>query len=306
MIVTDQVGCQGIATANIGEVAPTAIQICMVTVDTSSKYNDIIWNKSTAKAIESYNVYKEVTAPGVFTKIGSVKVSLGGTFVDTNSDPNIQSWRYEISQVDSCGFESPLSLPHKTMHLTINQGINDTTYNLIWDNYQGLAFNYYIMYKDTAPGVPHDSIGNVLNNGTFTYTVHIAKKKPWYCHVAISNPGGCNPAIDAVNYNTSKSNTGNITFNTVGINTINADLNSLNIFPNPSRGVVNFTMNLTSAQSINLKIYNELGQVLSSTDYGKLSGNVSKELNLSGLSKGVYILKVTGQNGSVYKKVVLQ
>lgn len=316
VMVTDQVGCSGTASATISEVAPPAIPICMVTVDTMSQHNMVIWDKSlSGKSIASYNIYKETTVPGLFNLIGNVPITSGGSYVDMNSNPNVQSWRYEISQVDSCGFESPLSAPHKTMHLTINPGINDSTYNLIWDNYQGLAFNYYIIYRDTALYQTHDSVGYVLNNGTYTYTLMAPHTRSWYFHVDIHNPNACMPnftvmgtrSVEAVNYNASKSNSGNVTFNpALGINALNADLNSLNVFPNPSTGIVNFTMNLTSPQSINLKIYNELGQVLSSTDYGKLNGHINKELNLSGLSKGVYILKVTGQNGSTYKKVVLQ
>jgi len=303
VIVTDQVGCIGTAAAKVQEKAPPQLPICMVTVDPKSNHNYVIWDKSTAKSIASYNVYKETTVPGLFNKIGNVPVKNGGTYVDSLSNPDVQSWRYEVSQVDSCGFESPLSAPHKTMHLTISQG--GSTFNLIWDNYQGLPFNYYIVYRDTVAGVASDSIGYVLNNGVYTYSNKPpASSKPYYYHMGISNPGGCTPSIESINYNASKSNTGNITVS--GIAALNSDLNSLIIYPNPSRGIVNFTLDIANKQNITMKIYNAIGQVIATINYGKINGHISKEIDLSGLSKGVYILQVTGDNGNIYKKVVLQ
>jgi hypothetical protein len=87
---------------------------------------------------------------------------------------------------------------------------------------------------------------------------------------------------------------------------LNAELSSMMVYPNPSTGVINFTLDLTNKQNVTLKIYNTLGQVMSVTNYGKLIGHVSKRLDLSGLSKGVYIFQVIGDDGNMYKKVILQ
>jgi len=191
--------------------------------------------------------------------------------------------------------------------LTISPGIRNDV-NLIWDNYQGLSFPRYIIYRDSIAGVASDSIGYVLNNGVFTYTAPAPPSTGhnWYFHMGIDNPGGCNPGArtESINYNASKSNTGNVTF--VGISSVNADLNSLMVYPNPSTGIFNFSMDITNKQNITLKVYNAIGQVLSTTNYGRMSGHINKELDLSGLSKGVYILQVIGGNGVTYKKVVLQ
>ncbi len=304
VMVTDNAGCVGTATAKVPELLPSQISICMVTVDPASNHNYIIWDKSTSPNIASYNIYKENNAPGVFDKIGNVLASSTCTYVDMLSDPDVQSWRYEISQVDACGYESPLSAPHKTMHLTISQGLSNNV-NLIWDNYQGISFGHYIVYRDSVAGIAGDSIGSVINNGTFTYTAAAPlASHPWYFHMGIDNPGGCTPAIEAINYNASKSNTGSVIF--VGVNQLSVDLNSLEVYPNPSTGVFNFSLNIVNKQNITVKIYNAIGQVLSSTNYGRISGQINKELDLTGLSKGVYILQVVGDNGVAYKKVILQ
>jgi len=301
--VTDALGCQSSVATVVPETPPPAISICMVTVDTASQHNDIVWNKSASPRIEKYNIYKETTIPGLFNKIGSVPSSALCTFIDTVSNVNVRSWRYEISQVDSCGFESQLSLPHKTMHLTINQyGAN---VNLIWDNYEGLPFSYYIVYRDSMPDVSKDSINYVTNIGIYTFTdAPPPASHTWYYHMGISNPGGCAPAIESINYNSSKSNSGNTTL--LGFAAVNGELNSLQVFPNPTTGMINFNITLSTKQDIKVKVYNALGQVLSTINYGGVEGFFTRQIDLSGYSKGMYILQVIGDNGVTYKKVVLQ
>ncbi len=306
VVVTDASGCKGTANATITEVLPPAISMCMVTVDPATNYNTIIWDKTNTKQIESYNIYKETTAPGLFTKIGSLKSDTTCIFIDKLSNSLVQSWRYEISQVDSCGNESPLSLPHKTMHLTINQGVGGAV-NLIWDNYQGLAFGHYIVYRDSVAGIASDSIGSVINNGTYTFTNYPVPTSvhPWYYHMGISNPGGCTPAIEAINYNASKSNTGAIIV--LGLPTLDAEINSFEVFPNPTTGKFNLSISLANEkQNVEIQVLNPIGQVLSQSNFNEVSGKLKKQIDLSGYSKGVYLVKVITANGSMYRKVVIQ
>lgn len=303
--VTDAAGCIGTAHATVAPVQPAQISICMVTVNPANNQNQVVWNKSLSKRIAQYNIYKETTSPGVFGLIGSVKADSTCIFNDTLSNALVRSWRYEISQVDSCGNESPLSLPHKTMHLTVN---GTTTVNLIWDNYQGLNFNYYIVYRDSIPGVASDSINYVTNNGTYTFsdTPPFSTKHLWYYHMGISNPGGCFPAIEAVNYNASKSNS--VAFNgSLGLPQVDAELNSLELFPNPSTGMVNMSIALDGgSQNISIKVINTMGQTVWSNNYENASGNFKKQLDFSLYAKGIYIVQVTTNNSSIYRKVVIQ
>ncbi len=305
--VTDAAGCIGTINGTVKQVQPPAISICMVTVNPVNNQNQVIWNKSFTQRIAKYNVYKETTSPGVFGLVGSVKADSTCIFNDTLSNALVRSWRYEISQVDSCGNESPLSLPHKTMHLTINQGIGSTI-NLIWDNYQGLNFGYYIVYRDTMPGVAQDSINYMTNNNTYTLSDSppYSATHSWYYHMGINNPGGCNPAIESINYNAAKSNTGNFTLPS-GIAQVDAEAGSLEIFPNPSTGMVSMSIFLASEkQNITVKVINTMGQVLWSDKYDDVAGNLKKRIDMSLYSKGLYIIQVTTNNSSMFRKVVIQ
>jgi len=308
--VKDAHGCVSTADTSVVELIPAPITLCMVTVDPiSNKHNNIIWNKTSAKQIASYNIYKESTQAGVYFKIANRPATDTTTFVDTLSDPTVRSWRYKISQVDSCGNESPLSPDHKTMHLTVNLGLGNNI-NLIWDNYEGLNFSTYYVYRDT--NVSTFTLIDSIPNNIFTYTDNkpLNTKKMVLYRIGISNPGGCNPGARAlaVNYNASKSNTGSITFiPALSVNNITSALNSLLIFPNPSTGVVTFEMTLpNNAMDLSLSVINTLGQEVMTQEFSRVAGQFSKQVDLSSLAKGVYFAKFTYGNSTVYKKVALQ
>jgi len=305
--VTDADGCAGNTNTTIGQSLPPAISICEVTVDPANNYNNVEWDKTTTRHIASYNVYKETTSPGVYNLIGSVSAAGSGPYVDSLSDARKRSWRYEISQVDSCGNESPLSLPHKTMHLTISAGAGNSV-NLVWDNYQGLAFGYYIVYRDSVAGIAVDSIDYVTNSGIYTYTDYPPVSAPWYYHMGIPNAGGCSMAfkrVEAINYNSSKSNSGNITAGPLAVQNI-TNINHLDIFPNPTTGLFNMSFSVSKQQNVAIKIYNALGQLITTENYGKLNGKVQEQLDLTGYSKGVYTIQIVTDNGVMYRKVVIQ
>ncbi|HSY77368.1 MAG TPA: T9SS type A sorting domain-containing protein, partial [Bacteroidia bacterium] len=312
LTVTDAGGCAGTANATITQAQLSPISICMATVDPATNYNNLLWDPSGAiPRISHYNIYKETTAPGVFGKIGSAPAGTG-IYVDTLSDARKRSWRYELSQVDSCGNESPLSAPFKTMHLTINLGASNSI-NLIWDNFQGVTFNYYIVYRDSVPGIASDSIDYVTNNGIFTYTDYPPLGKSLYYHMGIDGSAGCTPSMErghraeALNYNSSKSNTGNITVggSLTGVQDISPATN-LYIYPNPSRGVFNMNFHLSKQESVVVKIFNPLGQVIEEMDYGKLDGKVMKQFDLSNYGMGMYIIEVKSEDGVEYRKVTVQ
>jgi uncharacterized repeat protein (TIGR03803 family) len=309
LTVTDNAGCAGTANASVAVTPPPTISICMVTVDPATNFNNLLWDATYVPKVASYNIYKETTSPGVFNKIGSAAGT--NTYVDTLSDARKRSWRYEISQVDSCGNESSLSTPFKTMHLTISPGSGNSV-NLIWDNFQGLSFSYYIVYRDSAAGIAKDSIDYVTNSGIFTYTDFPPITTNWYYHMGINTSAGCLPlesrshSTETINYNSSKSNSGNITFveptSLQGL----AAVNNIEVSPNPNRGKFNLNLDLSNQQDVNVKIMNTLGQLIEEENYGKLTGKVTEHFDMSQYGKGVYFITVRTNNSVQNCKVVIE
>jgi photosystem II stability/assembly factor-like uncharacterized protein len=121
-------------------------EICIVSVDSNTNYNKIIWEKPVLSTIDSTYIYKETSTSGNYIKIGTLSTNQLSEFIDTLSNALIQSNRYKLSIVDKCSLESAKSAQHKTMHLSINQGIGNT-WNLIWEQYEGFTVNTYNIYR---------------------------------------------------------------------------------------------------------------------------------------------------------------
>jgi hypothetical protein len=307
--VTDAGSCIGTANIVVPSAPPLPITICEVTVDNATQKNMIVWDKSGAKGIKAYNIYKESTYSGVYFLAATVPNTQLSTYLDPISNPQSRSWRYKISQVDSCGIESPLSPSHKTMHLTVNQGLNNTV-NLIWDNYEGLSFGTYILYRDTSY-TTFTKLDSFPNN-IFTYTdINPPVASRVYYRVGIDNPSGCNPTVrpnSSINYNSSKSNTGNhLEAGGNSILSLDNELNSLTIFPNPNAGVFNLSLlTMKDRKNLSLKIFNAMGQLLLSEQLNAVSGGFQKQINLSDQARGIYFVQIMSDRSLVTRRIVIE
>ena len=211
--VTNQYGCQGNSdTVNVNVLLPYAHQqLCIVSVDSATNKNVIVWEKAPVASIQSFNIYKESAVSNVWTLIGNVDYDSLSVFLDLTSTPDVKPERYSIAVVDSCGNESARSIAHRTMHLTINAGQTSTEWNLLWNAYEGFRPSTYRIYRadSTLNYVEIDSIAG-SSNYTYLFTDHNAPLGRVYYMVEIVHPqGGCSPAKANTNYNYSRSNRAN-------------------------------------------------------------------------------------------------
>jgi len=150
---TNVYDCSSADTVYVLTKVPYAFQeIFMVTVDTSEDKNMILWDKAINEGIDSFKIYKETIVANEYKLIGTKSHKQYNYYIDENSDPKVQSAKYKISVVDTCGNESALSDHHKTIHLTSNIGISegDTVMNLIWNHYDGFIFGTYNIYRGSS------------------------------------------------------------------------------------------------------------------------------------------------------------
>lgn len=177
----------------------------MVTVDSTSSMNVVVWEKAIVTNIDSFKIYRDIV--GVYALISTQAYGVQSDFHDSTSgiNPNVTSYRYKISTLDVCGNESVLSDYHETIHVqTIkNGGVVDMS----WDNYEGFGFAYYRILRDsTGLGglnwIPFDSV----TSANFTYTDIDPPNATTNYAVEVVHPGGCN-ADKQKNWNSSKSNT---------------------------------------------------------------------------------------------------
>lgn len=214
--VTDAANCNKVEAVEIINDKPDKKNVCLVTVDSLTNWNLVTWEKQGDIAVSHYNIYRESSQSLNFQLIGSVSFNDFAYYIDSFASPNVKSWRYKISSVDSCGIESELSDYHKTIHLTINQGVGGEI-NLVWDHYEGFTFSTYDIYR-YSDLLGWELLTNVANNLTSYTDFSPPQTSDLYYVVEAVNPDGpCDPS-KASNYSSSRSN--RPSKNDVGIETI--------------------------------------------------------------------------------------
>jgi PKD repeat protein len=82
-------------------------------------------------------------------------------------------------------------------------------------------------------------------------------------------------------------------------------IESAKAYPNPSDGIVNFEIKLSSPADFMIYIFSLKGNLIDVEKVKNLD-SYSRVYNLSGLSRGIYILKVITQNDSKAFKLIIQ
>lgn len=90
----------------------------------------------------------------------------------------------------------------------------------------------------------------------------------------------------------------------VGMNENNSM--GIEVFPNPTSGKFNLDITSGFVTKININIYNVLGNIVYTENNVQLNGNLHKTIDISTLPKGIYHLKVEGENSSVIKRIVIE
>ena len=240
---------------------PQVQDVCIVGNEPVTGKNKVVWEKELTQVVGVYNVYRENSQTGSYDLIGTTNYADSSVFLDLIANPNQQAYRYQIKYVDTCGIESAAGSTHKTIHLTINQGIG-TAWNLIWTGYEGITYPSYNIYRGT--NASNMALLTTVASNLTSYTDASAPAGLVYYQIEIVSPTNCNPTKSA--YNNSKSNVSTNDPNYLGIDQY--ALNSILIFPNPANSQINIEY---SGQIQNIEILDAKGaKVYSSSENKKV------------------------------------
>jgi hypothetical protein len=296
----DNNGCFASETFSLSLVFPQVPDICEVTVDSVSQFNNVIWDKSLYNNVDSFIVYREVST-GTYRRIGAQHQSAYSLFIDTarsigpaNGDPNITSYRYKLQIRDTCGNYGNMSPYHNTIYFLTN-----STGSFFWNMYN-------VEFQPTTPVSTFElmrdnnglnlwvNVGSCAGNQT-SLTDPLFSTFPNAIYRVVANGFSCNATSKTTQQITkSKSNVKN-NFN------IFTDVSSLtkpeifSIAPNPASSelVVSFDQEIKTKTQFT--ITNVLGKVVLSNEVfeGK---RIS--IALDDLNTGVYFIRI--QQGTNY------
>ncbi|MDX5422137.1 MAG: T9SS type A sorting domain-containing protein [Hymenobacteraceae bacterium] len=80
----------------------------------------------------------------------------------------------------------------------------------------------------------------------------------------------------------------------------------LTVYPNPASGRVTVSLPIAKTTRLALQLLDLRGQVVQSTDFGKVSTDFNHTLDLKGLAKGIYLLKVIVPDGVMVRRLILE
>lgn len=87
-------------------------------------------------------------------------------------------------------------------------------------------------------------------------------------------------------------------------NPTEAESRALQLFPNPSAGKCMLTLNNDKTGEVKIELYNAIGNQMLLIQDVKATNDYQKELDLTMLPKGVYIVAFTLNNQTMWKKIV--
>ncbi len=296
VIATDNNGCvseAGLTNVSVVTIQPTP-DICVISMDSITGNNIVVWNKPVTEAIDHFNVYTEGTQAGVFELIGTVPYNSFSIYTDTLSNPAQQAYRYKISVVDTCGNESGLSTFHKSIHLSIGQGMG-TTYNLLWSHYEGFTYPTYNIYRGTNPSIM--TLLTVISSTLDSYTDLTPPAGYVYYQIEAVNPNPCS-IFKQTNYNSARSN---IVSNNTNAVPEYPNESEISIYPNPAND--NLTIIIPTYSAVNhttLELFDIYGNLLKNVT---VTGNTTT-VDISGYPAGVYVVRFMDSTGVVAKRII--
>jgi hypothetical protein len=296
--VSDANGCAD--TVHYSLTAPEPFdfeEICVLSVDSATGKNLIVWDKTANKRTSDYVILKE-NAQGQFVQVGTQPYVNLSVYADLASNPQAQPDRYKLALIDSCGNYSDTSDYHRTIHLQSNLGTTGDV-NLTWTGYEGKPVQSYELWRWVTAG-NLVQIATVAASVT-SYTDQNPPVAPnvYYVVNAIF-PSNCSPTSGKTTaFDVSKSNI----LNQTGISIDeNWALKNVKVYPNPNAGI--FTIEFINGfEAEQISIVDGVGRIIRDLS---THGETTISVDLSNEPKGVYRISIRHQNGQSNLPIVVQ
>lgn len=280
-------------------------EICLVTVDTSSSYNIIVWERSAQSStaqIDSIKIYRQ----GILNNdslIATVNYDSLSEYHDHNANPNIKGWQYKISGVDINGIEGPLSAPHRTMHFSLLAQADSI--RLRWTPYLGKSLNFYRCWADST-GTSTWGLVNSTPTSADTSWWDNSTPTDWtnleYL-VDVDWSYVCTSTLKQQSHNTTRSNRVIIGGQSTSGVTENA-IKNISLFPNPSTDHLTLTFASPQLSELSILLVSIEGKIVKREPNMWVYGSNRYTIDLSNLTNGVYTVLFKTKNGIISKRFI--
>ncbi len=284
-------------------------EICLVTVDTSTKKNMIVWEKSSGNTIDYYKVYK--LTGSYYDSIGWVDYDSLSLFIDQTSNPKVHADKYKISLVDTLGQESVLGAFHQTMNLSKVRGASQSELTLIWNKYieESGAFliDYYYIYRgmDSANLQIYDSITGGLSS--YNYNIYDGQDNEYF-QVIIKKGTPCDPNLKKASAGPFSQSLSNLEDNRLKEDNIhNCEANKMHIltYPNPANDIVKIDIKLNITSDLVIKVKNMIDQTLYTNKLSNIK-TYTGTIDVSNWPAGLYLMQVMSGEGMRTVKLMVE
>jgi len=269
--------------------------ICIVSVDSSTNHNVVVWERPVSDLIDSFIIYRESDISETYEQIGFVSYASETVFSDTNSNPAIKSYRYKLGFSDAEGNIYPKGPFHQTIHLAINKGVGNN-WNLIWTDYIGFNVATYNIYRSVNNN-NYEMIASISSSFN-SYTDIDAPEGSVYYFVEVINENGCNLLSRGISNSLS-----NIATNSaLGIN--DNEFLDVSIYPNPATGLLNINLPILN-KSVNLQLFDLTGKMIKSRKIEENYPGGKLIMDVSDVKPGVFFVKMQSENKTLTRKIII-
>lgn len=166
----------------------------------------------------------------------------------------------------------------------------------LWSTYFG-GGGGGVSASDAGNGLAIDNINNKLyvTGGTVSSTYEtVSPGSGSYCINTLKTVGWYDAFLARFN----------LDFTYVGIKENQKEIQSFELFPNPTNGHVTLLFDFENTDNIQIKLFNLMGQLILTDEVKHKSGKTFYEMDLSTLSHGMYIINVTTGDNTISQKVI--
>lgn len=273
--------------------------VCMVSVDSLTNFNVIIWEKPVSDMIADFLVYKETDEANVYEVIDTVGYEEITMVTDSGSNPAMRPYRYKIGFIDVENRLFPSGDYHQTIHLTINQGVNDA-WNLIWTPYIGFDYSSYKIMRKTDSD-DYEQIATVSASFS-SFTDLTAPPGEVFYRIKIDHPFGCNPASREREYASVYSN---VASNGI-VSVSEKNEPDFTIYPIPADKQLNVSFGENIIGNARLILSDLTGRVVYSEEFRDVLPGQSETINILNFKEGIYLLHLSSGKNSVTRKIVIK